>query len=195
MSDLFLGLIAAGVVIMAAMQIAAVVFAIRAARQVGEAVNRLHNDVKPIVANLEAMSAQAARASNAAAVQMERAGQLVTDLSRRVDDTAAAVQSSIVGPAREVYALAQGLLAAFPAEAEITPGFTPIEGRAVPELARMSFANLLANAEARNDEQLIADVQCLSLRLGANVWQGELVCEGVAESLGLPWKRIEQVLG
>jgi hypothetical protein len=111
-SDVFLGLIAAGVVIMAAMQIAAVVFAIRAARQVGEAVNRLHNDVKPIVANLEAMSAQAARASNAAAVQMERAGQLVTDLSRRVDDTAAAVQSSIVGPAREVYALAQGLLAA-----------------------------------------------------------------------------------
>jgi alanine dehydrogenase len=34
-----------------------------------------------------------------------------------------------------------------------------------------------------------------SLRLGANVWQGELVCEGVAESLGLPWKRIEAVLG
>ena len=34
-----------------------------------------------------------------------------------------------------------------------------------------------------------------SLRLGANVWQGELVCEGVGESLGLPWKKIEDVLG
>jgi alanine dehydrogenase len=34
-----------------------------------------------------------------------------------------------------------------------------------------------------------------SLRLGANVWNGELVCEGVAESLGLPWKPIEDVLG
>jgi alanine dehydrogenase len=33
-----------------------------------------------------------------------------------------------------------------------------------------------------------------SLRLGANVWNGELVCEGVAESLGLPWKKIEDVL-
>jgi alanine dehydrogenase len=33
-----------------------------------------------------------------------------------------------------------------------------------------------------------------SLRLGANVWNGELVCEGVAESLGLPWKQIEAVL-
>jgi alanine dehydrogenase len=34
-----------------------------------------------------------------------------------------------------------------------------------------------------------------SLRLGANVWQGQLVCQGVGESLGLPWKRIEAVLG
>jgi hypothetical protein len=111
-SDLFLGVIAAAVVIMAAIQVAAIVFAIRAARQVGDAVARLHEDVKPIVANLQAMSAQAARATNAAAAQVERAGHLVTDLSRRVDDTAAAVQSSIIAPAREAYALAQGLLAA-----------------------------------------------------------------------------------
>ena len=31
--------------------------------------------------------------------------------------------------------------------------------------------------------------------LGANVWHGELVCEGVAESLGLPWKPVEDVIG
>jgi alanine dehydrogenase len=34
-----------------------------------------------------------------------------------------------------------------------------------------------------------------ALRLGANVWRGEVVCEGVGESLGLPWKPIEDVLG
>jgi alanine dehydrogenase len=34
-----------------------------------------------------------------------------------------------------------------------------------------------------------------SLRLGANVWQGELVCQGVAESIGLPWKPLEATLG
>jgi alanine dehydrogenase len=34
-----------------------------------------------------------------------------------------------------------------------------------------------------------------ALRLGANVWRGEVVCEGVAESLGLPWKPVEDVLG
>jgi alanine dehydrogenase len=34
-----------------------------------------------------------------------------------------------------------------------------------------------------------------ALRLGANVWQGEVVCQGVGESLGLPWRPVEQVLG
>ena len=34
-----------------------------------------------------------------------------------------------------------------------------------------------------------------ALALGANVWRGEVVCEGVAESLGLPWRPVEQVLG
>jgi alanine dehydrogenase len=34
-----------------------------------------------------------------------------------------------------------------------------------------------------------------ALALGANVWRGELVCEGVGESLGLPWKRLAEVVG
>ncbi|HKH27815.1 MAG TPA: UvrD-helicase domain-containing protein, partial [Sphingomicrobium sp.] len=65
-----------------------------------------------------------------------------------------------------IHSFAQALLASFPAEAGITPGFTPIEGRAEQELARTTLANLLADAEARGDQGLIADVQCLSLRLG-----------------------------
>jgi alanine dehydrogenase len=34
-----------------------------------------------------------------------------------------------------------------------------------------------------------------ALRQGANIWRGEIVSQGVAESLGLPWRAIEQVLG
>jgi hypothetical protein len=55
-NDLFLGLIAAAVTIMAAIQVAAVVFAMRAAARVGEAVSRFEQQVKPIVANLHAVS-------------------------------------------------------------------------------------------------------------------------------------------
>lgn len=65
-----------------------------------------------------------------------------------------------------IHAFAQSLLAAFPAEAGIAPGFQPIEGRAEQELVRRTLADLLADAEANGRARLIADVQCLSRRLG-----------------------------
>jgi ATP-dependent helicase/nuclease subunit A len=65
-----------------------------------------------------------------------------------------------------IHAFAQSLLAAFPAEAGITPGFQPIEGRAEQELVRRTLADLMADAEERGDEGLIGDVQILSRRLG-----------------------------
>jgi hypothetical protein len=111
-SELFLGLIAAAVVIMAAIQVAAIVFALRAARRVGEAVGRLEQHVQPIVADLQAVSAQAARATSMAVAQVERAEQLITDLSNKVEETAAAVQSSLIRPARGGFAVVQGIMAA-----------------------------------------------------------------------------------
>ena len=65
-----------------------------------------------------------------------------------------------------IHAFAQSLLAAFPAEADITPGFKPIEGREEQELVRRTLADLMADAEARADVQLTRDVQRLSLRVG-----------------------------
>ena len=112
MSDLFLGLIAASVVIMAGIQVAAIVFAIRAARRVGDAIDRLAQQVTPIVADLQTVSSQAARVTSIAAAQVERAEQLITDLSRRVEETAAALESSIIRPAREGFAVVQGIIAA-----------------------------------------------------------------------------------
>ena len=65
-----------------------------------------------------------------------------------------------------IHGFCQTLLASFPAEAGIMPGFRPIEGRAEQELARTTLANLLADADARGDKGLLDDVRCLSLRLG-----------------------------
>ncbi len=65
-----------------------------------------------------------------------------------------------------IHSFAQALLASFPAEAGIAPGFQPLEGRAEQELARATLAALLSDAEASGREALIGDVQCLSLRLG-----------------------------
>jgi len=67
-----------------------------------------------------------------------------------------------------IHAFSQSLLAAFPAEAGIVPGFQPIEGRAEQELVRRTLAELMAGAEERGDVGLIRDVQVLSRRLGEN---------------------------
>jgi ATP-dependent helicase/nuclease subunit A len=65
-----------------------------------------------------------------------------------------------------IHAFAQSLLGAFPAEAELTPGFRPIEGREEQLLARATLAELLVDAEHSGDLPLIRDVQSLSHRRG-----------------------------
>ncbi|MDQ8755135.1 double-strand break repair helicase AddA [Sphingosinicella sp. LHD-64] len=65
-----------------------------------------------------------------------------------------------------IHAFAQSLLAAFPTEAELVPGFRPLDGRDEQLLARTALADLLVRSEAEGDLGLIADMQALSLRLG-----------------------------
>ena len=65
-----------------------------------------------------------------------------------------------------IHAFAQSLLAAFPAEAGLTPGFRPLEGREEQRLSRATLAELLVRAEAEGDLPLVRDMQRLSLRLG-----------------------------
>jgi ATP-dependent helicase/nuclease subunit A len=65
-----------------------------------------------------------------------------------------------------IHAFAQGLLAAFPAEAGLSPGFRPLEGREERLLARSTVADLLVRAEQGSDLPLIRDLQALSHRMG-----------------------------
>ena len=65
-----------------------------------------------------------------------------------------------------IHAFAQGLLAGFPAEAGLVPGFRPLEGREEQLLARGTLAEMLVAAEREGDAGLIRDLQALSLRLG-----------------------------
>jgi ATP-dependent helicase/nuclease subunit A len=65
-----------------------------------------------------------------------------------------------------IHAFAQSLLAAFPSEAGLAPGFRPLEGREERGLARATLADLLVRAEQQGDLGPIRDLQTLSLRLG-----------------------------
>ena len=121
MSDVYLAVIAVAVAAMAVLQIAAVVVAVRMAKRVGEAVSRFEDDVRPIVTSLKAMSADAARTASIASAQAQRAEQLIGDLTSRVNHTVAAVEASVVTPAREAYAVVQGLLGALSAFRQGSP--------------------------------------------------------------------------
>jgi ElaB/YqjD/DUF883 family membrane-anchored ribosome-binding protein len=94
-TDVFLGIIAAAVLVMAVIQVAAVVYAARAARRVGDAMTRLQEDVRPLVANLKTVAADAARISAVAAAQAEQAEQVITRLRDQIDNLLQAVQEAI----------------------------------------------------------------------------------------------------
>jgi len=63
-SDVFLGIIAVAVLVMAAIQVAAVVIAARLARRLDRFADRLEQDIRPVVASLQALTADAARATS-----------------------------------------------------------------------------------------------------------------------------------
>ncbi len=108
MTDLYLAVIAVAVAAMAVIQVAAIVVAMRTAKRVGDAVSRFEQDVRPIMTNLKAMSVDAARTASIASAQAQRAEQLIGDVTARVNDTVAAVEASVVRPAREAYAVVEG---------------------------------------------------------------------------------------
>jgi hypothetical protein len=112
-TEFFLGVIAISVLAMAIGQVVAVMLAARAMRQVGEAVGRVEETLRPIVANVQRISEDAARATSLATAQVERVERLMDDVVRRVDETLTTVQETIVAPARTGWAIFQGLRDAF----------------------------------------------------------------------------------
>lgn len=104
-SDLFLGTIAVATLIMALIQIGAMIVATRVARQAQQTLTAVHNEIRPLIARASAVADEASRTVALASTQVQKMDRLLTDLSRRVDETANVVQQAIVTPAREGVAL------------------------------------------------------------------------------------------
>jgi hypothetical protein len=110
--EVFLGVIAVAVAVMALIQIGALIAAVRLARRVDRITTQLEHDVKPLLGNLTAMSTEAARATALAAAQVERMDRTVTQVLARVDQTVAAAHHIITGPGRNGLAVVAGVRAA-----------------------------------------------------------------------------------
>ena len=118
MTNVLLGVIAVAVLVMAAIQVAAVVFAVSAARRIGQVADRLERDLSPVVSNLKTITSEAARVTTLAAAQVERADRMFADLSRRAEQVMSAVPA-LLGPAGKGFAFLNGIKAALAAIHEL----------------------------------------------------------------------------
>jgi ATP-dependent helicase/nuclease subunit A len=83
-----------------------------------------------------------------------------------------------------IHSFCQSLLASFPEEAGLVPGFEPIEGRTQSDLLDETLSEMLVHAESRAQDWLIADLQQMSTELGEDGVQSFLKrCAGNAAKL------------
>ncbi len=118
MTNIWLGIIAVAVLVMAVIQVAAIVFAMSAARRIGQVADRLEQNLNPVVSNLQTITSEAARMTTLAAAQVERADRMFADLTRRAEQVMAAVPT-LLGPAGKGLAFLNGIKAALAAIHEL----------------------------------------------------------------------------
>jgi hypothetical protein len=110
-SDVFLGAIAFATLVMAVIQVGAIIAALRLAKQAQQAIQSVHQEVRPLIARATALAEEASRTVALATLQAQKVDRLVTDLSHRIDETAGVVQEAIITPAREGLAMVAALRA------------------------------------------------------------------------------------
>ena len=100
-NQLFLGIVAVATALMALVQVYAIIVLARVAGRVSEMAATLHHDVRPLIARATLIADEAQRTATLATAQAQKIDRLVTDLTRRVDETSAVIQHAIITPARE----------------------------------------------------------------------------------------------
>ncbi len=118
-SGLFLAIIAVATLVMALIQVGAVIAILRVAKQTQEVITSVQREIRPLIADVKPLivkaneiAQEASRTVSLATVQAQKVDKLMTDLVRRVDDTTALVQQAIVTPARQGMAVVAAVKAA-----------------------------------------------------------------------------------
>ena len=117
---MFLGIIAVATLIMATVQVGLIVYGLSIVRRVSRLLAHVETDIKPLLDNLSAMAADAARASSLAVAQVERVDRIFTDLTNRIEETATTVQRAVITPLREGQAIVAGIRAALSILKDVT---------------------------------------------------------------------------
>ncbi len=110
--EVFLGIIAVAVAVMALIQVGAIVAGLRLARRVDRMTTQFEQDIKPLLQHVTSITNEAAKAASLASAQVERIDKTIDHLLTRVDQTVATAHHIMTGPARNGLAVVAGVKAA-----------------------------------------------------------------------------------
>ena len=99
-ATLFLAVTAAGIGLMALIQIGVLIYGARLVRRVDRLASRLEREIDPLLGKVKEVDGEVARAAKLGAAQVERADLLMTRLIRRVEEVIGVAQRLIVEPVR-----------------------------------------------------------------------------------------------
>ena len=111
-----LGVIALATLVMAAVQVSAMLAMARLAKRVEDVSSQIEREIGPLAERLRHVADNMQHATSLATVQVERVDRLLSSATRRAEETMSVVQGVIVGPMREglaVISAIRGVLSAF----------------------------------------------------------------------------------
>ena len=97
MNTLFLGLIAAAVIVMAVVQVGVIVVLVRLAKRVDAVSQRVEREIGPLAERLTRVADNLQQATSLAAVQVERVDRMLSSATRRAEETMGLIQGAAVG--------------------------------------------------------------------------------------------------
>lgn len=115
-TNLFLGIMAIATVVMALVQVGAIIVIVRLARRLDQLSGQVQQEIGPLADRLRRVADNMQQATSLAAVQIERVDRLLSSATKRAEETMAVVQGVIVGPMREglaIVAALRGVISAF----------------------------------------------------------------------------------
>ncbi len=112
MTDVWLGVIAVAVLVMAVTQVAVLIRLSQVAREASAATRDLKRELTPLIEKANRIADDAGRVSGLALAQVQRLDVAITSTVRRIDETVTTVQSAIINPVRQGAAVVAGLKAA-----------------------------------------------------------------------------------
>ncbi len=112
MTEVWLGVIAVAVAVMAILQVAVLLRLSQVAREASEATRDLRREITPLIAKAHKIADDAGRVSALALTQVERLDQLFESTALRIDETMQTVQETLIRPVRQGAAVMAGVKAA-----------------------------------------------------------------------------------